>query len=127
MAEVARSGTKSGTVRQRAIEALLTNRSQTAAAEAASVPLRTLARWLTDPEFVAELRAAEAQALDETGRRLLTLAGSALDALGDILAGEDVPATLKRQTAVDVLDRLMRWREGNIEERLAAIEEKLNP
>ncbi|MCA9905119.1 MAG: hypothetical protein KC547_14790 [Anaerolineae bacterium] len=114
------------TQRQAAIEALLTNRTKTAAAEAAGVSRRTLGRWLVDPGFVADLRTAESQAVDEIGRRLAGIAATALDTLETVMTDDEVSAGVRYRAAVDVLGLFGRWREQvDTERRLMELEQRL--
>lgn len=56
-----------------AIKALMTNPTQKAAAEASGTSLRTLERWLADPEFQAALREAQEQVFTHVGSGLIGL------------------------------------------------------
>ena len=109
----------------RAIAALLDpqNRTNEAAAVAAGVGKRTLQDWLsTDPDFQAELQAAQSAMIGEATRRLTALCGLAVDALAECL-DEYSPDKQKLAAAVAVLDRVLRFKElTDFEQRLAALE-----
>ena len=124
---MAGSGANSGVTgkRQAAIEALMSSKTQAEAAQAAGIGLRTLSRWLRDPDFVAELRAYERSAFDTAGRRLATLASDALDVVQVILDDETVSAPVRLRAAESVLDRLLKWRDAGLEERLDRLERRL--
>ena len=109
---------------QRAVQALLTAKSVSAAALAAHVGERTLFRWLTEPAFRAALTAAESNLIDAATRRLLQLQGAALDTLEALLGdGSDASAGVRLRAAQVALEHLLRLRElRDIEQRLTALE-----
>jgi hypothetical protein len=109
---------------QRAIQALLTERTVTDAAKAAKVSRRTLTSWLADEQFCAVLSKATGEAIDATVRRLAALSGSATSVLADAMCTDE--KTPVRVRAADiVLSRLMSLREQfELEQRIAALEEK---
>ena len=113
------------TKQQKALDALLRGCTQDAAAREAGVSRRTLGRWMSrNVAFQQALRSAEQEALQRIHRRLVALAESACDALGQALRGEAQPAQVR--AADVVLARLMPLRElVEIEERLKALEEKV--
>ena len=111
--------------RQRAIAALMTHPNVRSAAEACGVGGRTLYRWMSDPEFAAQLAAAEAELVDQTARRLLALTDDAIRSLAQLLVGSE-DDSVRLRAAVAVLDQTARWREATaIERRLAIIEKEL--
>lgn len=126
---MATGGTKSTKTRQaRMIAALLNpaNRSQAAACTAAKVPVRTLQNWMDDPEFVAALRAAEAEAIGEASRRLVGVAPMAVAVILQIMADGQIAPTVRLRAAGQVLDTLLRLREmQSFEQRLAALEQQI--
>ena len=109
----------------RAIAALLDpqNRTNEAAAVAAGVGKRTLQDWLsTDPDFQAELQAAQSAMIGEATRRLTSLCGLAVDALAECL-GPYTNEKTAMQAATIVLDRVLKFKElADFEQRLAALE-----
>lgn len=123
---MANSGAKNGDLtlaQRRAVTALLTERTTRAAAAAAGVPERTLARWLTAPEFDAVLRAQEAQLFDAAGRALLATAMDAVAALRQIVTNDAVAPHVRARAAGDLLDRIFRLRElRSVESRLDVLE-----
>lgn len=114
------------TVRQRrAIAALMQSRTVVEAARTAGVGYRTMYRWLDDPGFVAELRAATGAAVDQAVRRLADLSGQAVDTLADVMAGGDAPSA-RVQAANVTLSHMARLRElSEIERRIAELERLL--
>ena len=108
---------------RRAIAALMTSRNIAAAAQAAGVGLRTLHRWLDDPVFQHELKAAEGQAIDAAVRRLAELSGTAIETLRSAML-DDKATTGARVRAADVaLSQLLRLKElAELEARVMALE-----
>jgi len=121
-----RGGTLTGKQR-RAIEALLSCATVTAAAQSAGMSRVTLYRWLHGcPEFVQALRAAEADAVDQAARRLAAAGGGAVETLIR-LADTGANEGTQRAAAADILAHLLKLRElTGIEARLRALEERHN-
>ncbi len=108
---------------RRAIRALLVEKNIKAAAKVAKVGHRTLTRWLTQPDFLLELRQAEAGALDEASRLLVREAGPAVEALATIRDNALNSAASRVSAARAILDNTIRLRElAAVEERLRALE-----
>ena len=108
----------------KAVAALLdpANRSNEAAAAAAGVGKRTLQDYLSDPDFQAELQAAQSAMIGEATRRLTSLCGLAVDALAECL-GPYTNEKTAMQAATIVLDRVLKFKElADFEQRLAALE-----
>ena len=95
---------------RRAVVAVLASRTVTAAAEKAEVSLRTLTRWLADPDFQAALTAAEADLLAVTTRQLLSSTMAALGVVGTIMTG-DGPPGVRLRAATTWLDQARTWYE----------------
>jgi phage terminase small subunit len=108
----------------RAINALLTEPTITAAALAAKVGLRTLMRWLDNPAFLAALRRAQQAALNGAIRRLAHASGEAVTVLVD---GMHEDAVQTRIRAADlVLGRLPALAQlHDLEERVAKLEDRV--
>lgn len=110
---------------RRAIVALLNpvNRTNGQAADAAGCSLRSIQRWLDDPDFVAELRKAEAHALDQATRRLIGLQDVAITTLGNLLHDRETRDGVRRSAARDTLEFGMRLQEHrDLLERIEALE-----
>jgi hypothetical protein len=108
----------------KAINYLLSGETITDTAQLVGVGRRTLHRWLDDPVFKAELTAKEAEILETVTRKLLRLAGDAVDTLGEVMNNANKPgANWRRLAAVSILELVLRLREITvIEERLARLE-----
>lgn len=107
------------------IEKLLTSGSVEDAANAAKVARSTIYRWMKDAAFVAELRSAEAVAVESLSRELVGLGTLAASALRDALT--DAKISVRLRSAEVVIGNLLKLREiVEIEQRLAALEERSN-
>lgn len=114
------------TKQRKAIVTLLSARTIGDAARLAVVSETTLYRWLRDPVFLAELRSAEGQLLDQATRRLLQMQGGSLDVLDGLISDIDVDNTNRRLAAQTVLNVLLKIRElVTIEERVNELERKV--
>ena len=86
-------GAKSAPARERAILALLSERTMGQAAARCGVGERTLRRWLTeDSEFKAEFEAARSAMFQVGMSRIQALAGRAVETLEDLLGAKQYPA-----------------------------------
>lgn len=112
---------------QRAVRALLEQKSVGDAAKSIGVGERTLFRWLTDPAFKLALSAAESDLLDAATRRLLSLQDAAIGTFESLLAdGSEASDTVRLRAASAVLDHLLKLRElRDIEQRLTALEQTI--
>ena len=109
------------TDRQRsAIEALLTSKSASEAAEASGIPRRTLERWKRDRTFQDAYRAASRDRLSETVGRLRSAAAEAVNALQDALRA-DAPAVRVRAAQV-LLDGAIKVEIDDLAARVEALE-----
>jgi hypothetical protein len=108
-----------------AIEKLLTSGSVEDAAISAKVARSSLYRWMKDDLFVAELRAAEAEAITGLSRSLAGLGNMAASALRAAL--EDPKMSIRLRASEIVIGNLLKLRElVDLETRLAQLEEKTN-
>ncbi len=84
---MARSGENLGSRKRAAILALLSSRSIQDAAHTANVPLRTLHRWLSDPDFDAEYQRAKrtvfAQAVGQLQQGATVAAATMMEIVSD--------------------------------------------
>lgn len=104
------------------------HRSQDAACAAVGVPLRTLQNWLLDADFQGLLRQAEAQAIGEATRRLISVSTAAGATMVQVMADRANPPSVRLRAAGMVLDSLVRLRQlidlADLEDRIAALEAK---
>ena len=114
------------TKQQKAIAALLSERTFGAAAKRAGIGERTLYNWLNEPAFRAALRSAESAMLETVTRRLSVGQSLALDALETLITKAKHEST-RRQAAVDWLNLSLKFIDTlNIDERLTALEAAIN-
>ncbi|MDP1547398.1 MAG: hypothetical protein Q8L87_15415 [Anaerolineales bacterium] len=114
------------TKQQKAIAALLSERTAGKAAKAAGIAERTLYTWLNEPNFKAALRSAEKSILDDVTRRLSAGQGLALDTLTKLIQSARHEST-KLRAAVSWLELSLKFRDmQDIEDRLSKLEAALH-
>ena len=119
-------GDKKGRLRGAAIQALMTSATLAGAAAKCGVSESTLLRWQKDPEFAADLSAAQDAAIEHTARSLATLAPGAIAAIAAAL-GKEQPTALRLSGARLALDKLVDFTElATLTRRLEALERMLN-
>lgn len=117
---------RSSVKRQKAIAALMTERTLVDAAQKAGIGERQLRRWMRDPEFQSELQAVATQATDTAVRRLTSLTGEAIDTLKWAMGEATEHDHARVRAALGVLANFTRLKELlEVEIRLAAIEAML--
>jgi len=111
-------------VKQRlAIRSLLECSRIEDAADRAGVTDRTVYRWLQDPLFVAELRAAETTALGDAIRSLIADQRSNYDVIKSIRDDRRNSAAVRLRAAVAIDRSLLKWRHfQDFEERVTELE-----
>jgi phage terminase small subunit len=108
---------------RRAVAALLSAGDVTAACAAAGISRDTLYRWMKQPAFLEAVRTAEAGALDDLSRSLVTLGHSATETLAAAMAAESAPWATRVRAADAVLGRLLQLRElATLEARVTELE-----
>jgi hypothetical protein len=107
---------------QKAITALLSERTGRDAAKKAGVSEKTLYTWLADPAFRAALRSAEADIWGAVTRRLGAGQTLALDTLEKLIQAARHEST-KLTACVSWLNMFVKYRDmKDIDERLTALE-----
>jgi len=110
------------TKQQKAVAALLSERTAREAAKRAGVGERTLYNWLADPAFRAALKSAEAGLLDTVTRRLSAGQALALDTLEKLIQSARHEST-KLTACVQWLTMYLKFKDlKDIDERLTALE-----
>ncbi len=128
MTEEKQENTETGiTVKQqKAITALLSERTLGAAAKKAGIGERTLYTWLTEKELRAALRSAENDLLETVTRRLSAGQTLALDTLETLITKAKHEST-RHAAAVSWLNLSLKFIDVmNIDERLTALEAAIN-
>jgi len=110
--------------KRKAICLLLQGNKISEVADGVGVSESTMFRWLKEEPFQAELRSEELRVLDAVGWQLIAMSKQAVDALEDVLENPSVRgASVKRLTAKDILELLLKWREHlDFDERLTNLE-----
>ncbi len=108
---------------EEAIIALLTNRSTEEAARAINLGIRTLYRWLKDPDFNAGFRAARRNAFSQSIARLQQMCSAAVSTLGKVMVDPATPAATKVRAADSILNHSAKAIEiEDIEARVTELE-----
>ena len=108
---------------EEAIIALLTNRSTEEAARAINLGVRTLYRWLKDPDFNAGFRAARRTAFSQSVARLQQMCSAAVSTLGKVMVDPTTPPATRVRAADSILNHSAKAIEiEDIEARVAALE-----
>ena len=115
------------TTRQyKAIESLLGGASKPKAAEACGVTIRTIERWLQDPDFNNELGRRSEFAIRRAAIRLTALLDTAAGVLYQAMIDPDRQTTVKLRAANHVFTHALKLIEvGEIMRRLDELESRL--
>src|SRR5271155_743521 len=118
-----RHGAKLGRKKEAALLALLSQRSVEEAARVTGVGLRTLYRWMKEPEFDAAYRDAKRAAFSQSIARLHQMASAAVTTLGKAMVDPSTPPATKVRAADSILDHTAKAIElEDLEARLAELE-----
>lgn len=110
---------------QRAIPALLTEPTITAAAEQVGVTARTLHKWLLQPDFIAAYKEAKREAMGAAIGRLQMASDKAVKTLEEVMQDKEATAASRVTAARTVLELALKATEiEEIEERLLRLEER---
>ena len=121
---MARTGTLSA-AQERALLALLSERTVEDAATASKVGRRTLWRWLREPVFSGAYRTLRAEAVSVAVGRLQQASAKAVDALTNALEDSNAPAAVKVTAATKILDLALRGCEiEELKRRIAELEQR---
>src|SRR4030081_3171357 len=96
-------GTKFGRKKEEAIAALLTTRSLEDAARIAGVAVKTLLRWMKEPDFDAAYRQARRSAFGQSIARLQQAASAAASTLLKVMVDANSPVSCRLRAADSVL------------------------
>jgi len=111
---------------KRAVAALIQARTIAEAAEIASVSERQLFRWMHEPVFLLELRAAEGEAISEAVRSLIVDLRANHDFMRTTRDDPNEVSAIRLRAAMALDGSLLKWREfENVEERLNALESEV--
>jgi transposase-like protein len=111
--------------RERAIAALLSQRSVEAAARATGIGVNTLLRWMQQPEFEAMLREARRADLSQAIGRFRDAVGAAVTTVLKIMVDQNASAGARLRAAEIVLEQAAKRSEMEaIEDRVAKLERR---
>lgn len=109
--------------KQRALQALLTQPTKKAAAEAAGIAPRTLRDYLADPEFQKEYKKAFGQLVTDATRQAQQSLSPAISALRDIVEDDNENSSARIAAARSLLEYGLRLTEfSDILAELEAVE-----
>ena len=112
-----------GAKKEAAVLALLSSRSVEDAARAANVAVRTLYRWLKEPDFCAAYREAKRTSFAQAVARLHQMSSAAVSTLGKVMVDPATPPSAKIRAADSILNHTARAIElDDIEARLSVLE-----
>ena len=116
-------GTKFRRKKEQAIAALLSQRNVEEAAKAIGVAGNTLLRWMKDPEFDKDYRAARRAAYSQSTARLQQASSAAVSTLLKLMVDGTTPASTRARAAECVLNHGAKAIElEDIEARVAELE-----
>ena len=122
---MAGSGSKIGKKQEEAIAALLSQRNVEEAARVAKVGVRTMYRWLKEPDFDAAYRRARRDTFGQTIARLQQGSPAAASLLLKIVVDGQAPASTRVRAAEIALDKAAKAIElEDIESWLADLERR---
>lgn len=114
---------KLGRKKEEAIIALCSARSVEEAARTCKTPVRTLFRWLKEPDFDAAYRKAKSAAFGQSIARLHYLSGAAVSTLGKVMLDPATPPATKVRAADSILNHSTKAIEiEDLQARLANLE-----
>ena len=112
-----------GRKQEEAIAGLLTQRNLEEAARVARIGVRTLIRWMKDPEFQTAYREARREAFGQSIARLQQGTSAAATTLLKLLIEPNTPASVRARVADSIFNHAARAIEiEDIEERLSNLE-----
>lgn len=111
----------------KALDALISHDSIDQACKACGISRATMYRYLKEPLFEKELKAAKRQLINRAILRLQQTCGDAARTLGEICKDKEATAASRVSAAKEILSNALKALElEDIETRLKALEEKIN-
>ena len=101
--KTAQNATSLTSTQEKAIQAMLSGETVTAAAKTAGVNRTTVHRWLNDPDFLAALNSYRSELRDTQHHRLARLASNAIDVVEQALEDADLRAALALLRGIGLL------------------------
>jgi hypothetical protein len=116
-------GTKFGRKKEAAIAALLTAKNYEEAARATGIGLKTLKRWLREPEFIAEYRRARWEVVEQAYARAQQSTGAATTVLQKVMVDSATPPSSRIRAALGLYGIAREGLTLDIETRVSALEQ----
>ena len=111
----------------RALDALLDGANVQNAAALAGVNRKTLARWLSEPDFWKAYQLHSNDALQLAAHRMTSRLDKAVELLGEVMDDDEAPAGVRLRAAQLVVDGALRLLDSaDFAQRLAALEDRLS-
>ena len=125
--ELASNGPNLSATQERALLALLSEKTILAASEACGVPYRTLTRWLADSDFRAEYQRRLDDLVEAATSSLKRSLSGAVDVLMEIAEDREAPPGARISAARALLENGLRYTElTDLSRRLEAIESAIS-
>jgi hypothetical protein len=105
-----------------AIAALLTQKNQEEAARVTGIHIKTLKRWMREPEFIKEYRRARWEVAEQGYARAQQNSGAATSVLLKLMVDPTTPASSRIRAALGILDLSRAALDLDIETRVAELE-----
>jgi hypothetical protein len=115
-------GSKFGRKKEEMVAALLTQRNMDEAAKAVDVSVKTLLRWMKEPEFIEDYRRARWEVVEQAYARVQQNTSAAVSVLLKLMVDPATPASSRARAALGIFDIARHALELDIETRVAELE-----
>ena len=115
-------GAKFGRRKEAAIAALLTAKNYEEAARATGIGLKTLKRWLREPEFIEEYRRARWEGVEQAYARAQHSTGAATTVLQKVMVDSATPPSSRIRAALGLFGIAREGLNLDIDTRVSALE-----
>jgi hypothetical protein len=116
-------GAKFGRKKEAAIAALLTAKNYEEAARATGIGLKTLKRWLREPEFIEEFRRARWEVVEQAYARAQQSTGAATTVLQKVMVDSATPPSSRIRAALGLFGIARDALNLDLDTRMAALEQ----
>jgi len=116
-------GAKFGRKKETAIAALLTAKNYEEAARATGIGLKTLKRWLREPEFIEEFRRARWEVVEQAYARAQQSTGAATTVLQKVMVDSATPPSSRIRAALGLFGIARDALNLDLDTRMAALEQ----
>jgi transposase-like protein len=116
-------GSKFGRKKEAVIAALLTAKNYEEAARATGIDLKTLKRWLREPEFIEEFRRARWEVVEQAYARAQQSTGAATTVLQKVMVDSATPPSSRIRAALGLFGIARDALNLDLDTRMAALEQ----